>query len=199
MWISELAIFLYRSLRAPRRVGSVMPSSQVLAREMARHVDPNGDGLIVELGGGTGAITKALLEAGVAPERLVIVEYDKTFHRLLEKRFPETRVIHGDALHLTSALDSCQGQKIETTVSSLPMKAFPEKDRHRIIDQAFQLMGPEGAFVQYTYWFKSPANMSLLNGLKLTRQAAGHVWFNVPPATIWRYHSNALAPMEAAE
>lgn len=176
-----------------------MPSSKMLASEMARHVDPESDGLIVELGGGTGVITRALLNAGVTNDRLVIIENDKTFYKLLKKRFPELRVIHGDARHLVDALKPCDGQAIESVVSSLPLKAFPGESRKRIMDQAFQLMGPQGAFIQYTYWFKSPANSALLNGLNLSREAAGHVWLNVPPATIWRYRSDQPALLEAAE
>lgn len=171
----------------------------MLAREMAAHVDPNSDGLVVELGGGTGVITKALLDAGVAPERLVVVEYDKTFHRLLKKRYPDANVIHGDALNLIDALSSCNGSPVETIVSSLPMKAFPASDRRRIMDQAFAVMGTDGCFVQYTYWFKSPANASILEGLNLARESVGHVWFNVPPATIWRYRSEEPTRLQAAE
>ena len=57
-------------------------------------------GPVVELGPGTGPVTQALLQRGLAPERLILVEYDPAFCRLLERRFPGVRVIQGDAYDL---------------------------------------------------------------------------------------------------
>src|SRR5262249_5407124 len=67
----EAALFFVRWLKAPHRIGAVAPSSRHLGRAMARQVLSAGPGPIIELGGGTGSVTKALLEASIAPERLI--------------------------------------------------------------------------------------------------------------------------------
>jgi len=59
-----------------------------MAAAMARLVPADSQDLVVELGGGTGVITQALLEAGIAPARLIVVERDEALHDLLVKRFP---------------------------------------------------------------------------------------------------------------
>lgn len=64
--------FLRAWLGAPLRTGAQLPSSRRLARAMAIAVDPALAGKIVELGPGTGAVTRALIERGVDPARLVM-------------------------------------------------------------------------------------------------------------------------------
>src|SRR5216683_1939798 len=88
----EAALFFVRWLQAPHRIGAVAPSSRHLGRAMARQVLSAGPGPIIELGGGTGSVTKALLEAGIAPERLIVVERDEKLHRILRAHFPKLRV-----------------------------------------------------------------------------------------------------------
>ena len=73
--------FLRSWIERPLSTGALTPSSKILARTMARYVDPHSDGPVVELGPGTGPVTEALVEAGVAPSRLVLVEFNPTFCR----------------------------------------------------------------------------------------------------------------------
>src|SRR3546814_14318976 len=86
-------------MRAPGMIGAVCSSSRYLAAEIA-HMVPSGDGLVVELGAGTGMVTQALLEHGISPRRLIIVERSEGFVAHLRHRFPEATVIHGDAANL---------------------------------------------------------------------------------------------------
>src|SRR5437762_12621258 len=93
----EAAIFFTRWLRPPHRIGAVAPSSRFLARAMAKQVDIRGPDMVIELGGGTGSVTKALLDAGVPAERLIVVERDARLYKMLRRRFPQLRVVLGDA------------------------------------------------------------------------------------------------------
>ena len=81
--------FIRTWLENPLKVGAVTPSGKILARTMARYVDPNSEGPIVELGPGTGPVTDALIKNGVDPARLVLVEFDPAFCRLLQERYPQ--------------------------------------------------------------------------------------------------------------
>src|SRR3989304_9646966 len=84
-----------RFLAHPLRVRSVVPASEDLSRLIAAQVDPRGDGFVVELGAGTGAVTRALLSRGVAAHRLAVVEIDLEMVEYLRASFPEICVIAG--------------------------------------------------------------------------------------------------------
>ena len=71
---ADSARFLKTLVAAPRLTGAVAPSGRALARAMAAAIGSPSDGLIVELGPGTGPVTQSLIEARVSSERLVLVE-----------------------------------------------------------------------------------------------------------------------------
>jgi phospholipid N-methyltransferase len=163
-----------------------MPSGPALARLMAAQVDSNGAGAVVELGGGTGAITAALLEAGVAADRLVVIERDVELHQLLEKRFPEATVLLADVVRLRSHLRHRGIGTVDTVVSGLPLLSMSERLQRIILNQAFAVMDEDGVFVQFTYGPGSPISRAKLERWNLKARAAGYSWRNVPPATVWR-------------
>src|SRR6202011_5399613 len=89
--------FIRSWIERPLTIGAVTPSGKILARTMARYVDPQSAGPVVELGPGTGPVTEALVEAGVDPARLVLVESNPAFCRILRARYPEATLVQGDA------------------------------------------------------------------------------------------------------
>jgi phosphatidylethanolamine/phosphatidyl-N-methylethanolamine N-methyltransferase len=183
----EAALFLSRWLKAPHHIGAIAPASQHLARAMARQVDPR-DGIVVELGGGTGSITRALIEAGVAEARLVVVERDPALYRLLRERFPGLRILRGDAGQLVQLLRPIGITHVATVVSSLPLLSMPKRLRQRIVEQSFALLDARGTLVQYTYGVASP-----LPGRDygVAGELAARIWRNFPPATVWRFRRPA--------
>ena len=90
--------FIRSWIEKPLAIGAVTPSGRALARTMAGYVDPRRPGPVIELGPGTGPVTEALLAQGIDQSRLVLVEFDPTFCRLLRKRYPAATVVQGDAL-----------------------------------------------------------------------------------------------------
>jgi phosphatidylethanolamine/phosphatidyl-N-methylethanolamine N-methyltransferase len=89
--------FIRSWMAKPLVTGAVVPSGRPLARAMAKFVDPNVPGQVIELGPGTGAVTAALVERGIEPSRMVLVEFNPTFCRLLRTRYPEATILQGDA------------------------------------------------------------------------------------------------------
>lgn len=179
------AVFARALLRNPRAVGACCPSSARLAHAVAAAVDPSAEGLVVELGGGTGAITAALLERGVPPERLVVLERDPSLARHLKQRFGALRVIFGDASELASLLAGLDGAApVATIVSSLPMISL-SKDEGRVIGaQICAVLDHGAALVQYTYQMGLPHDR-LPRCLELVY--SDRVWFNLPPARVEVY------------
>jgi len=182
--------FLKTLLENPRLTGAVAPSSPYLARAMARAVGAGRNGLVVELGPGTGPVTKALIEHGIAREQLVLVEYDNSFCRLLRHRFAPARVVQGDAYDLPRTLAELAGRPIAAIVSSLPLLNQPAPLRAKLIDDAFALMGPAGLFVQFTYGLYSPVpRRACVN--KYSAHCTAPIWLNLPPARVWVYRADA--------
>ena len=157
--LGDEARFIRSWLENPRLAGAITPSGRFLARAMAQCVDPADDGPIVELGPGTGPVTQALLARGISPERLLLVEFEPSFCHLLAHKFPRVKVIRGDAYRLSETLaGQLGGRRPAAVVSSLPLLTKPETARIALLRQAFDLMGPEGRFIQFTYGVKSPVS-----------------------------------------
>jgi phosphatidylethanolamine/phosphatidyl-N-methylethanolamine N-methyltransferase len=176
--------FLRSWIERPLTTGAVAPSGKILARAMARYVDPNSDGPVVELGPGTGPVTEALVEAGVAPSRLILVEFNAGFCRMLRARYPQATVVEGDAYSLRLLLEALLLQPAAAVVSSLPLVTKPVRQRLRLIRDAFDLMLPGAPFVQFTYAVASPLPKQFGG---FSAEASERIWMNIPPARVWVY------------
>ena len=188
--LDETVRFLKSFVDSPRLTGAVAPSGRALARAMAASVGPLGHGLVVELGPGTGPVTRALLERGLGRRRLVLVEYDRRFCQMLQAAFAPATVIQSDAYDLKRALGDMAGLPIRAVVSSLPLLNQPSQRRLKLMEDAFALMGPEGVFVQFTYGLLSPIPMQACAGRYLAHGGAP-IWRNLPPARVWTYRVDA--------
>jgi phosphatidylethanolamine/phosphatidyl-N-methylethanolamine N-methyltransferase len=176
--------FIRTWLEKPLALGAVTPSSRALARTMASFVDPAVPGAIVELGPGTGSITEALLAQGIDCSRLLLVEFDATFCRLLRQRYPAATVMQGDAYGLTHLLAGILQSPAAAVVSGLPLFTKPLRMRLRLLFEAFALMSPGAPFVQFTYNAVPPIPTRLD---RVRAQASERVWMNIPPARVWVY------------
>ena len=176
--------FLRSWIERPLTTGAVAPSGKHLARAMARYVDPDSEGPVVELGPGTGPVTEALVRAGVSPSRLVLVEFNPEFCRILQTRYPDATIVQGDAYSLRRLLETLLVQPAAAVVSSLPLITKPIRMRVRLVRDAFDLMLPGAPFVQFTYSVASPVPTRLRG---FVAEASGRVWMNLPPARVWVY------------
>ncbi|MES1155865.1 MAG: methyltransferase [Pseudorhodoplanes sp.] len=173
-------------MEKPLATGAVMPSGRLLARTMARYVDLDVPGPVIELGPGTGPVTAALVARGIEPSRLVLVEFNPVFCRLLRSRYPEATVVQGDAYSLKRLLENLVRQPAAAVVSGLPLLTKPFKTRMRLINDAFALMQADAPFVQFTYSMTTPP---IPKGLtrKVRTEASERIWMNLPPARVWIY------------
>jgi phosphatidylethanolamine/phosphatidyl-N-methylethanolamine N-methyltransferase len=184
--LADSAHFLKTLVAAPRLTGAIAPSGRALARAMAAAAGSPAQGLIVELGPGTGPVTQSLIETGVARERLVLIEYDSSFCRLLRTRFAPAAVIEGDAYDLPRTLAPFSGQPVAAIVSSLPLLNQPPPRREKLIGDAFALMGPSGVFVQFTYGLLSPIPREVC-ARRYSATRSRPILLNLPPAFVWTY------------
>jgi phosphatidylethanolamine/phosphatidyl-N-methylethanolamine N-methyltransferase len=182
--IEDEARFLRTWIESPLKTGAVSPSGPDLAREMARHVDPAHPGLVIELGPGTGPVTEALVARGVPEDRLLLVEYDAEFCRLLRKRFPRATVVQGDAYAIAQTLRGHVAARVAAVVSSLPLMTRPAKERLSLLRQSFALLAGGAPFVQFTYAAASPVPLAAGG---FYAEPSKRIWRNIPPARVWVY------------
>jgi phosphatidylethanolamine/phosphatidyl-N-methylethanolamine N-methyltransferase len=187
--------FIRSWIEKPLSIGAVTPSGKMLARTMARYIDPNAKGPVIELGPGTGPVTEALIAQGVDPSRLVLVEFDPDFCRMLHLRFPQATVVRGDAYALRHTLAGILQEPAAAMVSGLPLMTKPMKTRVRLIHDAFRLMHPNAPFVQFTYAVIPPIPKALSG---VTAEGSERIWMNVPPARVWVYRKAACAKPASA-
>ena len=178
--------FIRTWMEKPISTGAVMPSSRALARAMARYVDPNSTGPVIELGPGTGPVTEALVRHGVDPARLVLVEFNPDFCRLLRTRYPAATVVQGDAYRLRRLLETHVDEPAAAVVSGLPLVTKPLRTRLRLISDAMSLLAEGAPFVQFTYAMLPPIPKEL-SGIRA--EASELIWMNLPPARVWVYRA----------
>src|ERR1700749_1522316 len=176
--------FLRSWIEKPLHMGAVMPSGRVLARTMAQYVNVDSTAPVVELGPGTGAITNALVERGVDQKRLVLVEYNPGFCALLRDRYPQAKVVQGDAYVLRNSLWDVLSAPASAVVSGLPLVTKPMLTRLKLIRDAFVALAPGAPFVQFTYSVAPPIPKSLPG---VSTEASERIWMNLPPARVWVY------------
>jgi phosphatidylethanolamine/phosphatidyl-N-methylethanolamine N-methyltransferase len=186
--LSDELRFLKTLFVNPKLTGAVSPSGRSLARAMARAVGAAGDELVVELGPGTGPVTRALIEHGVHEKQLVLVEYEAEFCRLLRQRFPGLTVLQGDAFDLRRTLASLSDRPIRAIVSSLPLLNQPPARRAALIEDAFALMTRGGVFVQFSYGVASPIPRPAGRD-GFSAHGSAPIWANLPPARVWTYRA----------
>lgn len=176
--------FIRSWLEKPLETGAVAPSSKILARTMARYVDPDVKGPVIELGPGTGPVTEALVAQGVDPSRLVLVEYNSMFCRLLRTRYPAATIVQGDAYSLKDVLGKFIPQRAAAAVvSGLPIVTKPLKTRLRLVSEGLGFLSPGAPFIQFTY-----AVAPLLPRIAgLRAEGSERIWLNLPPARVWIY------------
>ena len=112
------------------------------------------------LGPGTGVVTQALIDAGIPPERIVSVEYDKGFCRLLRKRFPKVNVIHGDALDLDKALGEFARDPVLGRALRHPAAQSAEGEAAPYLEGVLDRLVPGGVVSQLSYSLTPPQEAS---------------------------------------
>jgi phosphatidylethanolamine/phosphatidyl-N-methylethanolamine N-methyltransferase len=180
----ETELFFRQWLRSPKSMGAVIPSSRALARAVTSEVAWRPGQAVVELGAGTGAISQGLMDSGLPPEALMMIELDRPLYEYLRERFPAVRVINGDATRLVDILRQQGVEQVGTVISGIPMVTMPLGFQRAIVEQSFAALGPEGCLLQYSY---SPVVPIPAKKLGVEARLVKVVMRNLPPATVWRF------------
>ena len=181
--------FLQQWSKNPLMMSSVAPSGRQLASMMIKAI-PVDARCVVELGAGTGAITRMLIGHVASSTRLLIVEMNPVLHGVLRHRFPGVQIACGDARDLDQLLaqnGAFERGQADAVISSLGLLAMPKSVQHAILAAAFAALRPGGVFVQYTYGLRAPVAVEVCEQLNLRCERLGRAWLNLPPARVFVY------------
>ena len=176
--------FLHGFLAHPLGVASPVPSGRRLARTIAKQIDSTMSGPVLELGPGTGAVTAAILERGVAAADLTAVESDPNFVLLLREKFCNARILLGDAFLFPEIVRATGARaSYRAIVSGVPVLSRPVAERQRLLTSAMECLQPQAPFIQFSYGAKPP--IPPIRGVEV--EHAAFVWQNIPPLHVWVY------------
>ncbi|MDB5490551.1 MAG: phospholipid N-methyltransferase [Micavibrio sp.] len=181
--LTEQLRFLGRMVAHPRRVGAIAPSGHALAEAMVSQVDMSQPGPVLELGPGSGVMTRELLARGLPPEQLTVIERDPEFAKIVSLRFPDVNVINGDAFKLGELLTGKFPQKFKAIISGIPLLNLPADRRGELINTALDQLAPGAPLIQFSYGFHSPVAAPSGSRVEMTT----FIWRNLPPARVWVY------------
>ncbi|TXH63797.1 MAG: hypothetical protein E6Q81_05170 [Thermomonas sp.] len=186
---SEKLRFIGQWLKNPRQTAAVAPSSPELAAAMLAEM-PADTRRVIELGGGTGALTRAIVSHGITGNALLVLELNEELHSHLHRRFPEELLVLGDAAELprlASEAGFLDAGPADAVISGLGLLAMDRELVTRILRAAFACLRPDGRFIQFTYGPVSPVSDAVLDVLGLRMRRGEFVLRNVPPATVYVY------------
>jgi phospholipid N-methyltransferase len=189
--------FFRQWLKNPVAVAAISPSSRQLARQMM-HQLPRHTRRVIELGGGTGVFTQALLDHSIAPADLMVLELNEELHRHLHEEFPGVMAVCGDASDLADIAVKygfTGDQRADAVISGLGLLSMPRQTQQAILSAAFSCLQPEGRFIQFTYGPANPVMREVIDALDLTGRRASFTWWNVPPATVYVYQRRTARSM----
>jgi len=174
--------FIWQFVRNPRSVGAIAPSGPVLSGKMAAGLTPQSR--VLELGGGTGTLTRGIAAAGVDGDNLTVIEMNLDFIRSLRQQFPGARVVDHSAFEIETLPEEVGD--LDAVVSGLPLVNMSRDNHRAIMRGAFTRLKPGGCYRQFTYRPRCPIGDDVLEefGLKATYETMA--LRNIPPAFVYR-------------
>ena len=189
---SQRKIDFFRGfLRNPGGVGSVIPSSRFLERQILRAADLESTRCLVELGPGTGGTTARFLQALPADAHLLAIETDADFVELLRSNItdPRLKVFHGSAEHISQALAQFELPGADAVISGIPFSTIPEPIGQAITASVFDALAPGGRFVAYQFRGHVARRAEHVFGAPETTHAE---FLNIPPMRVYRWTKPTL-------
>ncbi|MDR1471584.1 MAG: hypothetical protein LBS75_03590 [Synergistaceae bacterium] len=179
--IYQELLMLKELVRHPRDIGAISPSSGALAAEMASALSASlvESGTFIELGAGTGPVTKALLGRGVKPGSLLVFEKSEILAGCLSKRFPDVRVLCRGAEEMGRHVDD--KSPVRAIISSLPFRSLPADVSGAIMSEIAKVLAPGGFYVQFTYALMGEMPFVPAGFIKVRSR---FVLLNIPPAKV---------------
>ena len=184
-------VLFRRFLRNPVQVGALCPSSRALCSTMVSEIGVDTADVIVELGPGTGVITREIVRCMSPNAKLIAIELDQTLCEHLRKAFPEVTVCNDSAAGIGEILARHSLPNPDAVISGLPWANFSSRLQWNILDAVAEHIAPGGYFTTFAYL----QGLMFPNGRRFRRllgevfrevEISPVVWKNIPPAFVYR-------------
>jgi phospholipid N-methyltransferase len=194
--------------------GAVLPSSRFLARAMTQPLrERTATKRVLEVGPGTGAVTKYIVERIGPEDRFDLVEINERFADLLRQRFANDArykpAAERSQIHVCPLQEFRNDAPYDTIISGLPFNNFSVRLVEELVDACFNLLAPGGTFTFFEYMYIRPLKCAVLRGPEQQRLAEieallrkrfqshrfqrNWVFANVPPAWVQHLRKEPLA------
>jgi phosphatidylethanolamine/phosphatidyl-N-methylethanolamine N-methyltransferase len=182
--------FIVESLKQPRSVGAVVPSSRFLAGAMVAAANLRDRHTVFEFGPGTGAITKCIVQQLGPDQRYVGIELNSQFTVILRRKFPNLTFANDSVENLETIAAKLKIEAIDAIISGLPWASLPLHVQDNAFKAMQRLMHPQSVFCTYAY-----PQALILPGARALRArlhaefssviCSRIVWRNFPPAFVY--------------
>ena len=180
-------------LRRPMTTGAICASSLGLSRMMTSDIGVENAEVVVELGPGTGAITRSILPKLKQNSDFFAVELNESVIPIFKERFPDCDIYHDSASNLPKLLRQRGKRSANVILSGLPWASFPESLQDELLSAILESLPEGGSFATFAYL----QGVVLPTGMKFRKKLHSFfrsvdlspiVWKNLPPAFVYRCH-----------
>ena len=177
-------------IKHPMKMGSIAPSSSFLADKMLEQISTQNSEFVIELGPGTGAITKHILPKLSNNRQFLGIEINIEMIKFLENEFPGIKIAPISAEKLNIYLVENGLPKASHIVSGLPWAIFNDDLQEAILASIAASLKPDGVFTTYAYvhalQLKTAKNFrKRLSSFFSNIEVTSPVWMNIPPAIVY--------------
>lgn len=184
---TNILSFINEARKNPRSVGSITPSSKYLAEAISEKIPQKHNIQVIELGAGTGVISRAILDSGkVKHHNLSLVEYSPQLAKILQSHFRDSNILNIDASNLTNHIEP---SSVDVVVCSLPLKIMDKIVVGDILNQAHKVLANHGTLIRFSYDLFS--DLPIVTK-KFTEREKSKIFLNVPPAIIRVYSKKIM-------
>jgi phospholipid N-methyltransferase len=183
--------FFIGFLRNPREVGSIIPSSRFLTRRVMRCAEIQAARVIVELGPGTGVLTREILATMRPDAKLVAIELLPDFCEVLRRELPDPRlhVFCGSAADMEKALSNAGEDRADVVLSGIPFSTMEKGEGRETLNASKRVLRTGGRFVAYQFRSAVRRIAEPVFGPPTTHSG----FWNIPPMRIYVWRRDASA------
>ncbi len=182
--INGSLVFIQEFLKHPLQIGSIIPSSRFLERRIVEAAGITSTDVIIELGPGTGGITRAILHAMPQHSKLLSVEINEHFNSVVRKIKDNRLIAHlGSAIELKEIMSTYGLEAPNAIVSGIPFSTMSHSDGSQILETVASVLAPNGRFVAYQV---SNQVAHLCRPFLGTGQVSNE-FLNIPPMRIYEW------------
>ncbi len=178
-------------IKTPKSTGAIWASSKALSKRMVSGLDFDNAKTIVELGPGSGSITKQILLKVSDQQSFFAIELNEELYKELSQKMPSLKLYNDNASNLKNIIDKENRKSVDLVISGLPWVLFPVKLQEEIMNAIIDSLSEGGNFVTFAYvhgrvFPTSKRFVHMLHQKFSKVEKSKIVWMNVPPAIVYK-------------